>query len=74
MKVYEIEDLKTKKLVREVGERMDYVALTYLDIMVEASEQLYPNGATDEEWTKFCDDLSMTFAKSLNKAFDTRGL
>ena len=70
MKVYEIEDLKTKKFVREVGERMDYIAYTYLDLLIEMSEQMYPDGATDEQWAKFCDDLGMTFAKSLEKVFD----
>lgn len=74
MKVYQFEDVKTKKLVREVGERMDNIALSYIDLMIDVAEQTYPYGATDEEWAKFCDDLSGTFEKSLNKAFTTRGL
>lgn len=70
MKVYEIEDLRTKKFVREVGERMDNIALAYVDLLIDAAESSYPDGATDEQWSKFCDDLGMTFAKSLEKAFD----
>lgn len=70
MKVYEIEDLRTKKLVREVGDRMDYIALTYLDLLIDVCERMYPDGATDEQWAKFCDDLGMTFAHSLEKVFD----
>lgn len=74
MDVYEIKDLRTKKLVREVGEQMDYIAMAYLDLLIDAAESMYPEGATDEQWSEFCDDLSMTFAKSLEKASDMRGL
>ena len=74
MKVYQFEDVKTKMLVREVGERMDNIALSYIDLMIDAAERTYPYGATDEEWAKFCYDLSGTFEKSLTKAFTTRGL
>lgn len=74
MKVYEFEDLKTKKLVREVGERMDDIALSYIDLMIDVAERTYPYGATDDEWAEFCDDLSSTFEESLKKAFITRGL
>lgn len=74
MKVYEFEDLKTKKLVREIGERMDMVAFEYVDIMIDAAEQEYPEGTTDEEWRKFCDRLGVAFAESLSKAFDEREL
>lgn len=74
MEVYEIKDLRTKKLVREVGEQMDYIAMAYLDLLIEAAESMYPEGATDEQWSEFCDDLGMTFAKSLEKASDMRGL
>jgi hypothetical protein len=70
MRVYEIEDLKTKKLVREVGEQMDYIAMAYLDLLIDAAESMYPEGATDEQWSKFCDDMGLTFGKSLEKAFD----
>ena len=74
MKVYEFEDLKTKKLVREIGERMDMVAIDYIDILIDAAEQTYPEGTTDEEWSKFCDQLGVAFAESLSKAFDEKGL
>jgi hypothetical protein len=74
MEVYEIKDLKAKKFVREVGEQMDYIAMAYLDVLNEAAESLYPEGATDEQWTEFCDDLSKAFAKSLEKAIDEMGL
>lgn len=74
MKVYEFEDLKTKKLVREVGERMDEIALSYLDLVIDVCEQEYPEGATDEEWSEFCNRLSSTFAESLDKAYTMRGL
>ena len=70
MKVYEIEDLKTKKLVREVGDRMDYIAWTYIDLLFDVGTQMYPEGLTDEQYSKLCDDLSKTFAKSLEKVFD----
>ena len=74
MEVYEIKDLRTKKLVREVGEQLDNLALGYVDVLIDVAASTYPNGATDEELEVFCDDLSSAFAKSLGKAFNTRGL
>ena len=74
MEMYEIKDLRTKKLVREVGERMDDIALAYVDLLIDAALSTYPEGATDEQWSEFCDNLSSTFAKSLEKASNTRGL
>lgn len=74
MEVYTFEDLKTKKLIREVGERMDYIAQAYLDLVVDASEQMFPEGFTDEEWIKFCEDLSIALYTSLDKVCTERGL
>ena len=74
MEVYEIKDLRTKKLVREVGGQLDFIAMAYVDMLIDAAESTYPNGATDDEWEVFCDDLSGAFAKSLGKALNMRGL
>lgn len=70
MKVYEIEDLRTKKLVREVGDRMDYIAWTYVDLLFDVGTRMFPDGITDDEYAKLCDDLSKSFAHSLEKVFD----
>ena len=74
MEVYTFEDLKMKKLVREVGDRMDQIALDYLDLIIDVGDEVYPDGATDDEFMEFCGQLGVTFAESLGKACEKRGL
>lgn len=74
MEVYVFEDLKTKRLLREVGERMDEIALAYIDVVIDACERRYPDDATEEEWQEFCNELNNALIGSITNAFMTRGL
>lgn len=74
MEVYEIKDLKTKKVVKEIGEHLDDIALAYLDVIIDFSDREFPEGASDEQWTEFCNNVMLGFVNSLEKAFEKRGL
>lgn len=74
MNVVYFEDIKTKKLVQELEERMDYAAATYLDLMIEYGERMYDENMTDKDWQDYCECFASAFGKSLEKAFEEKGL
>lgn len=59
-----------EKLEKEMNDRMDALAKTYVDIMISIGGRMYSgDDITNKEFFKFQRKFSKQFAKSLNKAF-----
>lgn len=74
MNVVMLEDVRTKRLLREFEERMDYVAITYLDLMIDICEQMYDDDLNEDNWQEFCEHFETAFSNSLERVCEEKGL